>query len=74
MQKIDQMYSVFCNQPLERVRKFTERDYFFSAAEVCILKSEDFWIPELCFKAHGTLAMCDSCRESICMYPCFLRF
>jgi hypothetical protein len=49
VQKIDQMYSVFCNQPLERVRKFTERDYFFSAAEVCILKSEDFWIPELCF-------------------------
>lgn len=31
--KIDQMYSIFCNQPLERVRKFTERDYFFSAAE-----------------------------------------
>lgn len=34
LQKIDQMYSIFCNQPLERVRKFTERDYFFSAAEV----------------------------------------
>lgn len=31
--KIDKMYSTFCNQPLERVRKFTERDYFFSAAE-----------------------------------------
>lgn len=34
VQKIDKMYSTFCNQPLERVRKFTERDYFFSAAEV----------------------------------------
>ncbi|KAG0575398.1 hypothetical protein KC19_5G001500 [Ceratodon purpureus] len=31
--KIDKMYSAFCDQPLERVRKFTERDYFFSAAE-----------------------------------------
>jgi ATP-dependent Clp protease protease subunit len=36
MQKIDQMYSAFCGQPLERVRKFTERDYFFSAAEVSL--------------------------------------
>lgn len=46
------MYSVFCNQPLERVRKFTERDYFFSAAEVDNINPENldfnslFWVPE----------------------------
>jgi ATP-dependent Clp protease protease subunit len=33
--KIDKMYSAFCNQPVERVRKFTDRDHFFSAAEAC---------------------------------------
>jgi hypothetical protein len=34
VQKLDKMYSAFTGQPLERVQKFTDRDRFFSAAEV----------------------------------------
>lgn len=48
LQKIDKMYAAFTGQPLERVQKFTDRDHFFSAAEVlywceAILLS-DLWI------------------------------
>jgi len=31
--KLDKMYVAFTGQPLEKVQRFTDRDYFFSAAE-----------------------------------------
>lgn len=31
--KMDKMFATFTGQPLERIQRFTERDYFFSAAE-----------------------------------------
>ncbi|XP_020530168.1 ATP-dependent Clp protease proteolytic subunit 6, chloroplastic isoform X2 [Amborella trichopoda] len=37
--KIDQMYAAFCGQPLEKVQHYTERDRFFSAAEVLPIES-----------------------------------
>lgn len=52
------MYSIFCNQSVERVRQFTERDYFFSAAEVSNLNSDDsntFSLQKFALKATGLL-------------------
>lgn len=37
-QKIDKMYAAFAGQPLEKIQQYTERDRFFSASEVILIR------------------------------------
>lgn len=53
VQKIDLMYAAFTGQPLDLIQAYTERDRYFSAAEVRLL---DF-NPYCSFEGMSSLAI-----------------